>query len=269
VSSRDATFLGLRFAEDARRAVLPVTARLCTPFGFLYGGSSIAACATAAEAVTGRPLVWVTTQFVGNAFAGEEIELEVDELVAARATSQAAVRGHVGGRVVFTAVTAHTDRPPGDAMWWGEMPAVPGPEACEPFVFPHAPRLETTFMEFLERRVPTDWRERASTGRVPMWVRVPGYPIGSGASQSFVADIVPMAVATALGRDPGATSLDNTVRVVHEEPTEDWVLLDVEAQGFRRSVGHGQVRLWSRAGVLLGIGSQTCIIRTSHHDRPA
>ena len=77
-----------------------------------------------------------------------------------------------------------------------------------------------------------------------------------------VADIVPMAVTNALGTVPGATSLDNTLRVVHGEPHDGWVLLDVEAQGYRRSVGHGQVRLWRPDGVLLGIGSQSCIVRS-------
>ena len=46
-----------------------MTPQLCTPFGFLYGGSGLAACAVAAEAATGRPLVWITTQYVANAFA--------------------------------------------------------------------------------------------------------------------------------------------------------------------------------------------------------
>ena len=51
-------------------AVLPVTTGLCTPFHFLYGGSGLAACAVAAEHVTGRPLKWITTQYVANAHPG-------------------------------------------------------------------------------------------------------------------------------------------------------------------------------------------------------
>ena len=68
-----------------------------------------------------------------------------------------------------------------------------------------------------------------------------------------------------LGRPPGGTSLDNTVRIVLEEPTDDWILLDIEAEGMHRSIGLGRVRLWRRDGTLIGVGTQSCIIRTSHH----
>ena len=52
--------------------------------------------------------------------------------------------------------------------------------------------------------------------------------------------MVPMGVSTAVGEEMGGTSLDNTVRVVHDEPVDDWVLLDIEGEGFRRGVGHGR-----------------------------
>lgn len=264
----DLAALGLRLDEDAAHATLPVTPRLCTPFGFLYGGTGIAACAAAAEAVTGRPLVWVTTQFVDNAFAGEQVDLDVTVVAAGRATSQTQVRATVGDRVVLLAATAHTDRPEAEVVHWGAMPAVPDPEACVPFRFPFPPRLGTSFMDDLDRRVPAV-QPGLAEGRVAMWVRVPGWPVWSPAAMAFVADIVPMAVNEALGREPGGTSLDNTLRVVRAgRPGGGWVLLDIEAQGFGRSIGHGQVRVWSPEGDLLAVGSQSCIIRTSHHDRP-
>ena len=74
-----------------------------------------------------------------------------------------------------------------------------------------------------------------------------------------------MAISLALGRPPGGTSLDNTVRIVLEEPTDDWILLDIEAEAMHRSIGLGRVRLWRRDGTLIGVGTQSCIIRTSHH----
>ena len=72
-----------------------------------------------------------------------------------------------------------------------------------------------------------------------------------------------MAISLALGRPPGGTSLDNTVRIVLEEPTDDWILLDIEAEGMHRSIGLGRVRLWRRDGTLIGVGTQSCIIRTN------
>jgi acyl-CoA thioesterase len=244
---------------------MPVTELLCTPFGFLYGGSGVAACAVAAEAATRRPLVWITTQYVANANPGDVVTLDVDIVVEARATSQTHVHGTVNGRTVLHATTAHTIRPAGDVHWWGEMPAVSPPEAGEPFVLPFDRPPTGSFVERMERYLVPEQPELIAQGRAAMWVKVPGWPIGSPASQSFVADIVPMALGMALGQPPGGTSLDNTVRIVLEDPTDDWILLDIEAEGVNRSIGCGRVRMWRRDGTLIGVGTQSAIIRTSHH----
>jgi acyl-CoA thioesterase len=258
MTASDAAFLGID--EIGGRPSLLIEQRHCTPFGFLYGGSGVAACAIAAEAVTGRPLVWITTQYVGQANPGERLELDVETLVAARSTSQTLVRAHVGDRLVLHATTAHTDRPVGDEAWWDAMPDVPAPDDCPPFSLTFDDPADESFFRLLERRAPEP--QPADDGRIAIWARVPGWGIGTPASQAFIADIVPVAVMRGLGRMTGATSLDNTLRVVHGEPYDGWVLLDVEAQGYRRSIGHGQVRLWREDGVLLGIGSQSCIVRS-------
>jgi acyl-CoA thioesterase-2 len=122
-----------------------------------------------------------------------------------------------------------------------------------------------SFVERMERYLVPEMPELIAEGRAALWVRVPGWPIGSPASQGFVADIIPMALAMARGRQPGGTSLDNTVRIVLEDPTDDWILLDIEAEGLHRSIGCGRVRLWRRDGTLIGVGTQSAIIRTSHH----
>lgn len=265
MNDHDLRVLGLDLHDTG--AVLPVTKRLCTAFDFLYGGSGLAACAVAAEHVTGRPLQWITTQYVANAHPGEEVRLDVDVVVAGRATSQTHVHGRVGDRTVLHATTAHTDRPPGELRWWGEPPAVSAPEDSEPFELPFDGPNSGSFVEMMHRRIPPEVRALIPEGRAAIWVKVDGWPIGSPASQGFVADIVPMALTLALGRDPGGTSLDNTMRIVVADEIGDWVLLDIEAEGFQHSIGHGRVRLWRRDGTLIGIGSQSAIIRTSHHAR--
>lgn len=267
MTAADIEFLGITIPGGGS-AVLAVTPALCTPFGWLYGGSGLAACAVAAEAATGRPLVWITTQYVADAKPGEIVELAVDVVVVGRATSQTHVHGTVDGRTVLHATTAHTDRPVGESQWWGEMPQVSPPEAGTPFALPFDRPPSGSFVDRMERFLVPETAELARLGRVAMWVRVPGWPIGSAASQGFVADIIPMAVGLAMGRAPGGTSLDNTVRIVAEEPTDDWVLLDIEAEGLHRSIGCGRVRLWRRDGTLMGVGTQSAIIRTSHHPPP-
>ncbi len=265
MTASDAAFLGIDVIDG--RHGLVIEKRHCTPFQFLYGGSGVAACAAAAEAVTGRPLVWITTQYIGQARPGERLELDVEILVAARSTTQTIVRAHVGDRLVLHATTAHTDRPVGDEAWWDAMPDVPSPEDCPPFTLTFDDPADESFFRLLERRAPVDAAD-PTRARLAIWARVPGWGIGTPASQAFIADIVPVAVMTGLGRMTGATSLDNTLRVVHGEPYDGWVLLDVEAQGYRRSIGHGQVRMWRPDGVLLGIGSQSCIVRTVPHTPP-
>jgi len=52
--------------DDPTRFRLAARKSLCTPFGFLYGGSGIAASVEAAERATGRPLLWITAQFIGT-----------------------------------------------------------------------------------------------------------------------------------------------------------------------------------------------------------
>ena len=254
----------LRFRLDARK-------QLCTPFGFLYGGSGIAASIEAAERASGRPLQWITTQFIGSPVPDDVIDLEVSLPAHGRATTQAQVTASVDGRPMFTSLCAHTERPSGDGAHFLRMPEVPPPDDCPSMSEPFAAVLAGTFFDHLERRlaagkIAVDAIDSAQTGPLAMWCRIPDHRIGSAATQAFVADIISLAVCAALGVMPGGTSLDNTVRVVDPEPSE-WVLLDITAEGFHRSIGHGSLRIWSQDGRLLGTAQQTCIIRTSHHSR--
>ncbi len=266
--------LDLQPTDDTHRFQLTARKELCTPFGFLYGGSGIAASIEAAERATGRPLQWITTQFIGRPLPDEVIDLDVMMPAAGRATTQAQVVGTVTEssgelRPVFTSLCAHTDRPTGDAVGFGAMPDVPAPEECPPMSEPFAAAVAGSFFDHLERRVAAgkfavEAIDNPQTGPLGLWCRIPDHVIGSAATQAFIADIIPLAVCAALGVTPGGTSLDNTVRVIDPEPSE-WVLLDIHPDGRHRSVGHGTLDLWSQDGRLLGTAQQTCIIRTSHH----
>ena len=261
--------LDLQPTDDPLWFQLAARKQLCTPFGFLYGGSGIGASIEAAEQATGRPLQWITTQFIGTPVPGDIVDLRVELLAHGKATTQAQVVATVDGRAVFTSSSAHTERPSGDGAQFLRMPVVPPPEDCPPMSAPFAEIVAGTFFDHLERRlavgrIAIEAIDNPQTGPLAMWCRIPDHEIGSPATQAFVADIIPLAVCAALGAMPGGTSLDNTVRVIDPEPSE-WVLLDLTAEGFHRSIGHGSLRLWSRDGRLLGTAQQTCIIRTSHH----
>jgi acyl-CoA thioesterase II len=268
--------LDLRPTGDPMRFRLAARPELCTPFGFLYGGSGIAASIESAEQACARPLQWITTQFIGTPVPGDTIELRVILSAHGRATTQAQILGTVTSpdgetRPVFTSLSAHTDRPGGDVARFLQMPDVPVPEDCPAMAEPFAAAVAGTFFDHLERRVAAgkfaaDAVDDPQSGPLALWCRIPGHEIGSAATQAFVADIIPLAVCAALGSMPGGTSLDNTVRVIDPDPS-DWVLLEIAPEGVHRSIGHGSLRLWSRDGRLLGTAQQTCIIRTSHHGR--
>jgi len=260
----------LHFRLDARKA-------LCTPFGFLYGGSGIAGSIEAAERASGRPLQWITTQFIGSPAPGETIDLRVELPAHGKSTTQSQVFGSVTDadgetRPVFASLAAHTDRPSGDGAGFLEMPDVPSPDDCPSMSEPFEAALAGTFFDHLERRLAVGALaiqaiDNPQSGPLGLWCRIPDHQIGSAATQAFVADIIPLAVCAALGVMPGGTSLDNTVRIIDPEPSE-WVLLDIQPEGFHRGVGHGSLNLWSQDGRLLGTAQQTCIIRTSHQTRP-
>jgi len=264
--------LDLQPTDDPLVFRLEARPSLCTPFGFLYGGSGIAASIDAAERASGRPLQWITTQFVGAPAPGDVVELRVDLPAHGKSTTQAHIVATVDGRPVFTSLSAHTDRVGGDGVGFLQMPDVPAPDDCPSMAMPFAAAVAGTFFDHLDRRIAAgklavDAIGDPQTGTLAVWSRIPGHQIGSAATQAFVADIMPLGVCAALGVMPGGTSLDNTVRVIDPEPCE-WVLLEIIAEGFHRSIGHGSVRLWSQDARLIGIAQQSCIIRTSHHARP-
>jgi acyl-CoA thioesterase len=263
--------LDLQSADDPLRFTLPVRQVLCTPFGFLYGGSGVAASADAAERASGRPLQWITTQFIGSPAPGSTIDLQVTLPAHGKATTQSQVFATVDGEPMFTSLCAHTERAGGDGAQFVGMPDVPAPEDCPTMGGPFEMDLSGSFFSTMERRLAQgrfgmEAIGEPHTGNMSMWCRIVDDRIGSPATQAYVADIIPMGIGAALGAMPGATSLDNTLRVIDPEPTE-WALLELIPEGYHRSIGHGSLRIWSQDGRLMGTAQQTCIIRTSHHTR--
>ena len=208
--------LDLQPTEDDLRYRFVVQPVLCTPFGFLYGGGGIAASAEAAERATGRPLQWITTQFIGSPPPNSVVDLQVTIPANGRVTTQSQVVGTVDGEPMFASLCAHTVRPSGDGARFVTMPTAPPPEECPEMSEPFALDLSGSFFDTLDRRlaigaVGPDAIGNPQTGTIAMWCRIRDHEIGNPASQAYVADIIPLAIGAALGAIPGATSIDNTL----------------------------------------------------------
>jgi acyl-CoA thioesterase len=266
--------LALEQGDTATSFRLPASPSLTTPFDFLYGGSGIAASVEAAERVIGRPLMWITTQFLTNAATGQTVDIDVHTVVTGRATSQVQVTARVEGALMLSSTCAHTIRPDDDVEQFHAMPSVPSPDECSEMIEPFEPGGDRppAFYDAMERRVASgeiifDDTRTPQRGLIALWCRLRDEPIGSAATLAYVADVVPLGVCVALGRPLGGTSIDNTLRMVRTDVATEWVLLEIVPDSFQRSIGHGAVRVWAESGELLAVAQQTCIIRVSHHQR--
>lgn len=271
--SADLDFLGASRIDDHRWQV-PVAPHLVSPVETLYGGAGIALSAAVAEAITHRPLRWVTCQFVDVAREGESLDVEVEVDKNGRRASQLHLTGSSDGRPVFRALVAtgiaRADLP---SASWVSMPDVPEPDACEPLTLPAARGAEGTSFDTVERRMATGptWetllqdQPRPPGFRMAMWSRLPTPGAVSPAALAWIADFVPMSVAAGLATVVGASSLDNTLRMVERRAT-DWVLVDLRPTASSDGYAYGDVHLWTTDGVLLATGSQTAVLR--HWRRP-
>ena len=134
------------------------------------------------------------------------------------------------------------------------MPEVAEPAVCPPLEVPFPARAP------LGHFVTTELRDAGSgpAGAMKVWARVRDHDPSRPAILGFIADYVPLSVMRALREVGAGTSLDNTIRIGGRPAfPSPWVLLeifpDLAADGF----GHGTARLWSTAGELLGVASQT------------
>lgn len=268
----DAEFLGLVPTTDPGRFTVTVVNHLARLDGKLYGGAAIAMSIAAAEVVTDRPALWMTTQYVSTVEMGAEIDLLTEVLAAGRRTNQVRVTGtSEAGDVIFASLGATgIHRPDGLTGEFERMPTVSDPESSERWSSPISglakragfpdlpPRLSDTgfgaAVEFRGAEI-TDHPD-PGPGRSCMWIRRrDGAPV-SRATAAYLADMVPMSVAQALGVVAGGTSLDNTIRLGTFVDTE-WMLLDLRPHLAVGGYGHGVAHVWSEHGRLLATASQT------------
>ena len=82
----DAEFLGLAPGAEPGRFQVDVVDRLTRLDGQLYGGAAIALSVAAAETVSERPALWMTTQYVSTVAVGDRLDVHAEVLAAADRT---------------------------------------------------------------------------------------------------------------------------------------------------------------------------------------
>ncbi len=256
-------FLGLEPTADPLLWRLPVTPGVSTPGQFLFGGCGLAAGVAAMEHASGRPAIWATAQYLSYAPTGRVVDFAVTLAVVGRQTTQARAIGRVDGREILAVNAALGRRHLDVSGTWVSPPDVPGPAASTLRAIP--PEFSGTVLERVELRLALGRQFEAldgtpGDGRCAFWARLPGQLEPSSAWLAVLGDYVPSGVAQALGRPSIGNSLDNTIRVVQLVASE-WILCDIHLLSIANGFGHGRAHLWSEDGTLLGLASQSVIVR--------
>ena len=257
-------FFGLQRTDHDNVWSLPVEQRVATGGQFLFGGCGLGAAVDLLGHLTGRPVVWATAQFLSFARIGEVVDIVGTVVSSGRFTSQARAVAKVGDREILTVNGAFGERPAPWSRQWPVIPAAPEPADC-PQRTPRWP-VAGSITEIMEIRIARgrQWPDldgvATRDGRSLLWARVADLGV-SPALLCILGDYVPYGIAQALGLGTiMSNSLDNTVRIHSLAPTE-WVLIDISIDSVAAGFGHGEVRMWAQDGTLLGVATQTAIIR--------
>ncbi len=260
-----AAFLGVRAdpGGDADRWALPLHAGLTGGKGGLFGGCGVGAAITGLEARTGRPLRWITTQFLAPAAPPDVLRFSLSHLVAGRNVAQAVVAVEAGdaptGRPVLAVLAALGSRADGDERrYLPPPPAVPPPGDC-----PAADHLGGgggLRPRFDIRAVPAPaGAAPAWSGRSRWWVGAHGSDVATAELLAVAVDFVPFSLTAALERPVFGASLDNTLRLV-ERAEAEWILVDTAVEAITAGIGQVSARVWAPDGRLLALAAQTCVV---------
>lgn len=258
--------LGLSPTSDPHHWRVRVEDDVVTSAGALHGGCGFGAAVEAMAASSRRPLVWATAQFVTHAAAGSILDLDVDVVVEGHRVTQARARLVHGDHEVLTVVGTFGTRDFRVERTWIGPPDAPAPLDCPPRERGREVLLDTWQARVAQGRLPDDLDGRPGSGRSSAWYRLPGgrRTVTAG-DLAVLGDFVILDLSDALGFRVTGNSLDNTLRVGTPCATE-WVLVDAQVSLVARGFGSVQAYLWSDGGVLLGIASQTMVVRTVDAD---
>lgn len=257
---------GLGSTGDPNRFVWSPSPLLLTPATTLQGGAGLGAAIAAMSAVTGRPTVWATAQYLTFATGTDPIDVIVTVEVAGHNTSQARCTLSRDDREILTAHAALGRREFEFEGVWCAPPTVPVPEDCERYRFFERGRGHmgdlAEFRLALGRQLDEiETRGGRGSGDFALWVRCwDGAQLATAADLAFIGDFMPLGFADASGHPYAGNSLDNTIRVGNLVETE-WILMSVHVQQVANGFGYGRAELWAEDGSLLGEVSQSAVLR--------
>jgi acyl-CoA thioesterase len=194
------------------------------------------------------------------------LHVTVSTEVAGHQTTQARAALRLDDVEVLLTVASLGTRDATSGDRWVRPTDAPGPDDARQL--PPAPPGTASVLDHYEIRIATgrmgdELDGTPGPGRSVLWCRLPEgrRPVSAG-DVAFVGDLLMLALSDALGTPTTANSLDNTIRIVDRAPTE-WVMLDVRIDATARGYAHAGAHLWTEDGVLLGMATQTLVIRSA------
>jgi acyl-CoA thioesterase II len=262
-------YLGLHPTGDPTRWEVELTPHVLTPMGAMHGGAALATVVEALEGTTGRPLIWATAHYLSHAGPTGTLDVDVTIEVDGQRTTQARAVLRLGDTEVLTTAASLGARDFPHEGRWIEPPDVPGPDdpRCRPLAPPPTESVVHHYeVRFADGRTTAELDGTPGPGRSAVWCRLPGGPRPVDAGDVALAgDLVILGLPDAIGIPCTANSLDNTIRMVGLAASE-WVLVDIRVDAVARGYAHAGAALWSEDGTLLGLATQTLVVRRTRAD---
>ena len=244
--------IDLKPGSEANAWKLEITDQVAGATGTLHGGCGLAAAADALEKTTGRRLSFLSGQFLARAPVGSEVDIEVTELAVGNRVTQAAVTCRDGEIIGFVPL----QRLGSISTLIGSGRQCPRclPDQCDsPGATSESGR---SFNDFADIRIAG---QEPGERDVYYWARLNGALASSTQGLIALADLLPSGMRVSLNAGFRGSSLDHSVRLLTQEKSA-WVLICIRSAGISNSIGHGSAAIYSRAGTLLAVASQSFAI---------
>ena len=221
----------------------------------MMGGVTSAAVITAMEEITGRQLLWSTTQFVSHAPAEVDFGIKVSLLAEGGRITQAQGSLYDRDRLVLQSSAALGEISDEMGNQYCKPRARIAPESC-PAKESGPPVEPGGLLDQFERRVA---QQSDETGLESLWFRLKDGRLNeerrvSAGLLAVLGDFLPGAVSVTRG----ASSVDNTLRINRLESCE-WMLAETSIQAIQGRLYQGVMNIFSEGGALLAVASQTGI----------